>query len=311
MQLFSNHLTLGYRRDGRRHHEIRKVECKLSVTSNANGSALFNIGNTSVLVSVFGPQNPKNREARASRDAAVLSVRCNTASFSSTTHRDPGRNRRGDRQLSNLIKSTFDAIVMRQLYPRCTIDIVIETLQNDGGNISAAINATTLALIDAGIALQEYCVSCSAGYIDGGKVPLLDLNYLEQTGTGSQVKRSFKAQKLITTKSRYNQKPSKQIKKLMELEKAEKEQEQTGTEDEAKTEEAERSRYCSGQLTLAVMPVSNQIITMQMQSIIDVDKMKLLLQCAQRGCKDIHKIMKNAVKAHSFEMMQHRGFINR
>ena len=48
--------------------------------------------------------------------------------------------------------------------------------QADGGTRCAAINATTLALIDAGIPMSDFVVSCAAGYIDG--TPLLDLNYV-------------------------------------------------------------------------------------------------------------------------------------
>eukprot|EP01083_Nonionella_stella_P016505 46074_1 len=314
--LFSHHLTMGFRRDGRRPYEVRKVECKLSVVSNANGSALFNIGNTSVIASVYGPQHPKNRESRQNRDESTIIVRCTTSSFSSTSHRDVSRNHRTDRLLSNTIKSTFDAIVMKHLYPRCSIEIVLEILQNDGGEMSAAINATTLALIDAGIALNEYGVSCSAGYIDGNHVPLLDLNYYEKTGTRNYKIKAFSSHKMMAKKARHGksgQKTNKQIKRLQALEK-----EQQAQMKDVDIEEAEREKeneeqqgYCSGQLTLAIMPVSNKIITMQMQSIIDIDKMEKLLQICQKGCKDIHKIMKTAVKTHSFQLMQHRGFINR
>eukprot|EP01084_Bolivina_argentea_P134397 237072_1 len=305
--LFSHHVTLGFRRDGRRPHEIRKIACKLSLISNANGSASFTIGNTTVLASVYGPQHPKNRESRQNRNESTIIVRCTTSSFSATSHRDVSRNYRSDRLLANTIKSTFDSIIMKHLYRRCTIEIIIEILQNDGGEISAAINATTLALIDSGIGLNEYCVSCSAGYIDGMNIPLLDLNYYEKTGTQNYKIKSFKSKKRLNTKSKA--KPSKQIQKLKSL----KEQENDiDMEDmERKKEEDDGQSYCSGQLTLAIMPMSNKIITMQMQSIIDIDKMGKLLQICQKGCKDIHKIMKNAIKQHSFELMQHRGFINR
>lgn len=310
--LFSPHLLLGFRRDGRRPHEIRKVECKLSVISNANGSALFNIGNTSVIASIYGPQHPKNRESRQNRDSSTIIVRCITSSFSSTSHRDISKNYRMDRLLSNTIKSTFDSIIMKHLYPKCSIEIIIEIIQNDGGQISASINATTLALIDAGIALNEYCVSCSAGYIDGNITPFLDLNFIERNATQSYNKiKSFKSQKLLTTKARYDGKSkNKQIQTLKALEKEEKIN-KIENEQKQQQEEEEKGGYSSGQLTLAIMPVSNKIITMQMQSIIDIDKMEKLLQICQKGCKDIHKMMKSEIKKHSFELMQHRGFINR
>ena len=49
-----------------------------------------------------------------------------------------------------LIKQTFEAAILTELYPRSQIDIYVEVLQADGGNLCACINAATLALIDAG-----------------------------------------------------------------------------------------------------------------------------------------------------------------
>ena len=159
-------------------------------------------------------------------------------------------------------------------------------------------------MIDAGIGLNEYCVSCSAGYIDGNNVPLLDLNYMEKNATQNYQNKSFKSQKQITTKARYGKNDQKtsnqQMREKMIIKKKDKDK-----------DKKDDTSYCSGQLTLAIMPISNKIITMQMQSIIDIDKMEKLLEVCQKGCKAIHKTMKNTVKQHSFELMQHRGFINR
>lgn len=49
------------------------------------------------------------------------------------------------------------------------------------GERATAINAATLALIDAGIAMDDFVVACTAGYLDD--TPLLDLNFVE-TGPG-------------------------------------------------------------------------------------------------------------------------------
>ena len=46
----------------------------------------------------------------------------------------------------------------------------------------AAVHAATLALIDAGIAMKDDVVACSAGCIDGTNV--LDVNHLEATARG-------------------------------------------------------------------------------------------------------------------------------
>jgi len=55
---------------------------------------------------------------------------------------------------------------MTSLFPRTQIDIYLQVLQADGGTRCAAINAATLALMDAGIPMKDFVVACSAGYIN-------------------------------------------------------------------------------------------------------------------------------------------------
>ena len=52
MELLSDQ---GYRIDGRRANELRKIECKLGVFEQADGSAYIEQGNTKVLATVYGP----------------------------------------------------------------------------------------------------------------------------------------------------------------------------------------------------------------------------------------------------------------
>lgn len=47
----------GIRMDGRRPNELRKIECKLGVSTGADGSAYVEHGHSKVLVSVYGPHD--------------------------------------------------------------------------------------------------------------------------------------------------------------------------------------------------------------------------------------------------------------
>lgn len=76
------------------------------------------------------------------------------------------------------IKATFEPVIQSQLYPRSQIDIFVHVLQQDGGLLSTAINATTLALITAGISLLDYVCAVSSGVHT--TQPLLDLTTLEE-----------------------------------------------------------------------------------------------------------------------------------
>lgn len=67
---------------------------------------------------------------------------------------------------------------MTHLYPRSEISVFVQVLGADGGILPAAINATTLALIDAGIAMSDYVSSLSVGL--HLTQPLLDLSGPEE-----------------------------------------------------------------------------------------------------------------------------------
>ena len=45
----------GFRIDGRKPSELRRIQCRLSVFSQADGSAYIEQGNTKVLATVYGP----------------------------------------------------------------------------------------------------------------------------------------------------------------------------------------------------------------------------------------------------------------
>ena len=59
-----------------------------------------------------------------------------------------------------------------------------QVLQADGGTRCAALNAAYLALADAGVPMRDALAACAAGYLDS--TPLLDLNYVEDSGGWAQ-----------------------------------------------------------------------------------------------------------------------------
>lgn len=77
------------------------------------------------------------------------------------------------------IKATFEPVVQLSLYPRSQISISVQVLQSDGSLLQAAINATTLALIDAGVPMTDYICAITCALHDN--TPLLDVNSLEES----------------------------------------------------------------------------------------------------------------------------------
>jgi len=81
-------------------------------------------------------------------------------------------------ELAATVKATFEPVVQTSLYPRSQIDIFVQVLQLDGGLLQAAINATTLALISAGIPMTDFVCAVTGGVHSTST--MLDLTTLEE-----------------------------------------------------------------------------------------------------------------------------------
>ncbi|KAI0774972.1 ribosomal protein S5 domain 2-type protein [Trametes elegans] len=167
----------GFRSDGRKQYELRDITIDLSQQGTADGSATITHGLTQVMVTVFGPREAKMR-SQTLHDRAVLNVEINVAPFSTGERRKRSRADRRILELAAAIESTFEPVVQTSLYPRSQIDIYVHVLQQDGGLLQAAVNATTLALVTAGVPLLDFVCAVSGGV--HAAAPLLDLTTLEE-----------------------------------------------------------------------------------------------------------------------------------
>ncbi len=173
MELIKN----GIRIDGRRMDELRPVYAAVGVLKNANGSAMFRLGNTTAIAGVFGPRKvyPKHEEEA---ERAILRTRYNMAPFATTERGRPGTNRRST-EISMVTRQALTPLLFLEEFPKTTIDVHIEVLQADASTRCVGINAAALALADAGIPMRDLISSCSAG-IAGGHV-VLDVAGKEDT----------------------------------------------------------------------------------------------------------------------------------
>ncbi|KAJ0100879.1 hypothetical protein Patl1_06580 [Pistacia atlantica] len=199
----------GLRLDGRRPMEMRQLRAEIGGVAKADGSAMFEMGNTKVIAAVYGPREVQNRSQQIT-DQALVRCEYSMANFSTgdrmrkprvtvyklltcielggklsgklTVHA-PGYGR--STEISLVIRQTMEACILTNLMPHSQIDIFVQVLQADGGTRSACINAATLALADAGIPMCDIVTSCSAGYLNS--TPLLDLNYVEDSAGGPDV----------------------------------------------------------------------------------------------------------------------------
>merc|ERR1719499_320097 len=155
----------GFRHDGRTVDETREIQCSMNTIHMADGSASYSIGATSVHAAVYGPRECQ-RKRDQEHDRATINVKLESAAFSRGERLNPNRKFRRDRFVQELLQDTFTTAIHIHLFPRSQIDIFVQVVQNDGGVEAAAINAATLALVDAGIPLNEYVVACTSGFLD-------------------------------------------------------------------------------------------------------------------------------------------------
>lgn len=151
----------------------------------STGSALLHMGLTTALASVTGPKDCQRRSDELS-DRAILTVTFRVAPFAAADRRvvNPNTDRRC-LEHARAVEKALEASVLLHLYPRASIDVTVTILADDGGRLCAAINAATLALVDAGIPMKDLVCACAAGVSgDDGEVTIVDLNRTEMMGGG-------------------------------------------------------------------------------------------------------------------------------
>ncbi len=89
-------------------------------------------------------------------------------------------------EMATTIASAFQDSLFTNLFPHSTITLSLHLLSSDGSVLAALINASTIALIDAGVPMKDYICACTAGSTssyssnDESADPLLDLNAQEE-----------------------------------------------------------------------------------------------------------------------------------
>ncbi|KAM4029641.1 exosome complex component RRP41-like [Anomaloglossus baeobatrachus] len=229
----------GYRVDGRKAGELRKIQARMGVFAQADGSAYIEQGNTKALAVVYGPHEIRGSRAKTLHDRAVVNCQYSMATFSTGERKRRPHGDRTSTEMSLHLKQTFEAAILTQLYPRSQIDIYVQILQADGGNYCTCVNAATLAVIDAGIPMRDYVCASSAGFIED--TPLSDLSYVEESAGGPH-------------------------------------------------------------LSLALLPKSEQIALMEMNSRLHEDHLERVMDAASKACKDVYAVLETVVRDHLQEV---------
>jgi exosome complex component RRP41 len=155
----------GKREDGRALDELRSIKIDVGVLNNADGSAYVEWGKNKVLAAAYGPKEMYNKYLQ-DPTGAVVHVNYNMAAFSVDDRVRPGPSRRST-EISKIIGEALARVIIREEFPRASIDVFIEVLEASAGTRCAGLTAASVAVADAGIPMRALVASCAAGKVDG------------------------------------------------------------------------------------------------------------------------------------------------
>jgi len=166
------------RKSGRKNDELRSpILAKVGIIPNADGSAMFQIGETIAIAGVYGP---KKMHPQHSQNPSKGTLRCtyNMNSFSVEDRIRPGPSRRST-EISKITEWALEPVLMIDKFPNMVIDVHINIIQADAGTRCAGINAAAMALAHAGIPMKDMVSSVAVGKMD--KTIVLDLDKYEDS----------------------------------------------------------------------------------------------------------------------------------
>lgn len=152
------------RPDGRKVDEMRKIEAKVGVVPNADGSAMFSFGDTIAIAAVYGPKKMHPMHLQ-NPEKGTLRCTYNMISFSVNDRIRPGLSRRS-MEISKVTEWALEPVLLIRKYSNMVIDVHINILQANASTRCAGINAASLALAHAGIPMKDMVSSVSIGKLD-------------------------------------------------------------------------------------------------------------------------------------------------
>src|SRR3990172_2613725 len=162
----------GKRLDGRDLEDFREMHVEVGNLKKAMGSGLWKFGDTFALAAVYGPKSFHPRHLQ-NPQKAILRCKYSMAPFSTMERIKPGPSRRST-EISMVIKKALSSVIFFEDFPKTGIDVFMEVLQADASTRTAALNAASLALADAGIPMKDLISSCAVGKVEGKLILDLD-----------------------------------------------------------------------------------------------------------------------------------------
>ena len=183
------------RSDGRAADELRPVEIRTNFTKHAEGSVLIEVGDTRVICTASVQEKVPPFLYRSGSGWITAEYGMLPRATTERTEREAAKGKQGGRtmEIQRLIGRSLRAAVNHELLGERTIWIDCDVIQADGGTRTASITGSYVALVLAlgrlymdgnmqNWPMVDFVAAVSVGIIGG--VPLLDLNYAEDSKAG-------------------------------------------------------------------------------------------------------------------------------
>ncbi|XP_020294461.1 exosome complex component RRP46 [Pseudomyrmex gracilis] len=122
---------------------LRPMSCEINLLSRSDGSAMFMQGDTAVIAGVNGPIEAKSQKMVHDR----VSVEVTYTPLGGPAKVD-------DRLIETYIRDSCEAAVLLSVHPNTMICINLQEMEDSGGLLACAINASCLALINSGLSMK-------------------------------------------------------------------------------------------------------------------------------------------------------------
>ncbi|EZA51873.1 hypothetical protein DMN91_013017 [Ooceraea biroi] len=122
---------------------LRPMNCEINLLSRSDGSTMFMQGDTAIIAGVNGPIEAKSQKMMYDR----ISVEVTYTPLKGPPKVD-------DRLIETYIKETCESTILVSFHPNTMVCINLQELQDSGGLLACAINASCLALINAGLSMK-------------------------------------------------------------------------------------------------------------------------------------------------------------
>lgn len=140
---------------------VREVAVVVGGVARADGSGRFSHGLTSALAAVYGPAEPR-----------LLRNELMNRAFVEVNFKTTGKGGYEEREVEAFVRGAVEGAIIATMHPRTSISVAVQQLHDDGSTLAAALNATVLALLDAGVPLQGQPVAIATAIAADGSVRL-------------------------------------------------------------------------------------------------------------------------------------------